>query len=128
MMLFRDDETGLPNPSWNLWEDQRGIHTFTCTTVVAGLRAAARFARLFAEMQRADDYERTAHEITEAIAKHLYSNKANRFLRSIQVESDGRTSPDLTVDASLFGTFYFDVFSSSDPTAWLPQWRPSNLI
>ncbi len=44
MRAFRDEQTKLPLPSWNLWEDRRGIHTFTCSTVVGGLRAAAKFA------------------------------------------------------------------------------------
>jgi GH15 family glucan-1,4-alpha-glucosidase len=33
MVKFRHAATGLPAPSWNLWEDRRGIHTFTCATV-----------------------------------------------------------------------------------------------
>jgi hypothetical protein len=44
MVSFRHEATRLPAPSWNLWEDRRGIHTFTCSTVVGGLRAAANFA------------------------------------------------------------------------------------
>jgi GH15 family glucan-1,4-alpha-glucosidase len=55
MVSFRHEATRLPAPSWNLWEDRRGIHTFTCSTVVSGLRAAAKFARLFAEHARAEN-------------------------------------------------------------------------
>ena len=49
MSAFIDPDLGLPKPSWNLWEDRRGVHTFTCAAVIAGLRAAANFAELFAE-------------------------------------------------------------------------------
>ncbi|MCV4691233.1 hypothetical protein OFC38_34325, partial [Escherichia coli] len=48
LLGFRDPATGLPLPSWNLWEDRFAVHTFTASTVVAGLRAAANFASLFA--------------------------------------------------------------------------------
>jgi glucoamylase len=114
MVRFRDEETGLPKPSWNLWEDARGIHTFTCSTVVGGLRAAARFARLFAEMSRADEYDNVADEIVAAMATHLYSATCGRFLRSILVDADGTRHADATIDASLFGIFFFGCFAIDD--------------
>jgi len=111
---YVDDETKLPLPSWNLWEDRRGIHTFTCATVVAGLRAGARFARLFDEKELAESYETRAEEITGAMRKHLFSEEHDRFLRSLQSEN-GSLAPDATIDASLFGLFYFGVFDADDP-------------
>lgn len=114
MVSFRHQETGLPAPSWNLWEDRRGIHTFTCASVVAGLRAAANFARLFGEKERAAQYSRAADEITEAMRRHLYSCEKGRFLRGLQFHGDDFYEPDLTPDASLFGIFYFGVFAPDD--------------
>jgi len=114
MVEFCDPELKLPKPSWNLWEDFRGIHTFTCTTVVAGLRAAANFARLFAENKRAGIYEDTAAEIVEAMREHLYSPELGRFLRAIRFNADGSREADSTVDASLFGIFYFECFPADD--------------
>lgn len=114
MVAFRDDSLNLPKPSWNLWENQRGIHTFTCATVVAGLRAAAKFARLFAEPDRADVYESTAAEMVEAMREHLYSREKGRFLRALHLQDDRSLVPDTTVDASLFATFYFECFAPDD--------------
>ena len=114
MVEFRDDTLKLPKPSWNLWENQLGIHTFTCSTVVAGLRAAAKFARLFAEPDRADLYEATANETVDAMREHLYSKQKGRFLRALHFHDDGRLNADTTVDASLFGVFYFDCFAADD--------------
>jgi len=114
MLDFRDPETNLPLPSWNLWEDRRGVHTFTCSTVVAGLRAAANFARLFGDVGRAESYEKGAEEIKAAMAEHLYSDILGRFIRAIQANGDGTSAPDETVDASLFGLFYFGVFDPRD--------------
>jgi len=113
MLEFRDPNTKLPNPSWNLWEDRLGVHTFTCSTVVAGLRAAANFARTFNEPERAETYERAAGEIVEAMREHLYSDQLGRFLRSLQANGDELT-PDQTIDASLFGVFYFGCFDVND--------------
>ena len=111
MLEFRDEETGLPLPSWNLWEDRRGVHTFTCATVVAGLRAAAKFAYLFTETDDAEAYVLAADEIVEAMGERLYSKQLGRFLRSLQANGGGQLEPDSTIDASLFAVFYFGCFA-----------------
>jgi oligosaccharide amylase len=115
MVGYRDSATALPAPSWNLWEDRRGIHTFTCASVVAGLRAAANFADLFAQKDRAETYRTAADEIKAAMTEHLYSQKLGRFLRSLQFDNGDAFHADETVDASLFGTFFFDIFAADDP-------------
>ncbi len=112
---FRDPVTRLPLPSWNLWEDRRGVHTFTCATVVAGLRAAAQFARLFEEIGRAERYEHAADEIVSAMREHLYSPEHGRFLRSLLSNGDDSLTADPTIDASLFGIFAFGCFEPDDP-------------
>ena len=114
MLDFRDAELKLPKPSWNLWEDRRGIHTFTCASVVGGLRAAAKFANLFAENKRAEKYETAADEIVEAMREHLYSAELGRFLRSLQFNGDESFEADTGIDASLFAVFYFGVFAPDD--------------
>ncbi|MEO8574042.1 MAG: glycoside hydrolase family 15 protein [Pyrinomonadaceae bacterium] len=114
MSAFIHPELRLPNPSWNLWEDRRGIHTFTCASVVGGLRAAAGFASLFADSEKAAKYEAAATEIVGAMRKHLYSPQLGRFLRSLQFNNDSDYDSDATIDASLFGTFYFGAFAADD--------------
>ncbi|MDI1240695.1 MAG: glycoside hydrolase family 15 protein [bacterium] len=111
---FRDPKTGLPKPSWNLWEDRHGVHTFTCATVVAGLKAAANFAVLFAEYELAERYSAAAEEVVGAMRKHLYSEELGRFLRSLQTSGDGGLKPDPTVDASLFAVFYLGCLPVDD--------------
>lgn len=114
LVAFRDPVTKLPLPSWNLWEDRRGVHTFTCATVVAGLRAAANFADLFGKNDKAGIYRTAADEIVEAMRGHLYSRELGRFVRSLLVTSDDSLVLDSTVDASLFGVFYFGCFDVDD--------------
>ena len=112
---FRDPDTGLPQASWNLWEDRRGVHTFTCAAVVAGLRAAANFALLFDEEESASIYTLAADEIAAAMGIHLYSPVNGRFLRGLLANGSDGLIPDATVDASLFGLFYFGSFDPDDP-------------
>jgi oligosaccharide amylase len=113
---FRDEETKLPLPSWNLWEDRRGIHTFTCASVVAGLRAAANFAKLFNDAELIARYEQAATEVRNAMREYLYRPELRRFARSIMPRDDGANVFDVdeTVDASLFGIFYFGAFAPDD--------------
>ncbi len=114
MFEFRHAATGLPAPSWNLWEDRRGIHTFTCSTVVAALRAAANFAGLFAQADKAAKYRTAADEIVAAMRETLYDPKLGRFLRSLHFPGGQTYEPDGTIDMSLFGIFYFGCFDPDD--------------
>jgi glucoamylase len=114
LATFRDDSTGLPRPSWNLWEDRRGVHTFTCATVVAGLRAAASLASVCSDSASAGRYSNAADEIVIAMREHLYSRDLGRFYRGLLAADDDSLSPDPTVDASLFGIFYFGCFDVDD--------------
>lgn len=114
MCAFRDERTRLPAPSWNLWEDRRGIHTFTCSTVVGGLRAAAKFARLFGDIERAENYEENAAEIVSAMREYLFDAEKGHFVRALHFEGETLTHADATLDASLFGVFYFGCFDVKD--------------
>jgi GH15 family glucan-1,4-alpha-glucosidase len=115
MVSFRDHATGLPHPSWNLWEDRRAVHTFTCATVVGGLRAAANFATLFGDPEIAERYEQAAREVVNGMRAYLYRPELGRFARSIMPVAGGGFEVDETIDASLFGIFYFGAFAADDP-------------
>jgi GH15 family glucan-1,4-alpha-glucosidase len=115
MTAFRHPELRTPAPSWNLWEDRRGIHTFTCASVVGGLRAAANFASLFAEDDRAALYAANADEITAAMREHLFDSSLGRFRRALWFHDERNFDADASVDASMFGIFYFGAFAADDP-------------
>lgn len=114
MAGYRDSTTNLPLASWNLWEDRRGVHTFTCSTIVAGLRAGANFARLFNEVERAESCDIAAEEVVAATTRYLYSPEHNRFLRGLLANGDDPLYPDPIVDASIFGIFYFGCLAPDD--------------
>ncbi len=114
MADFRLDKLNLPKPSWNLWEDRRGIHIFTVSAVIGGLRAAANFARLFGETERAEFYEQIADKFTNGLDEHLYSAELGRFLRALEFNGDEHYTVDTSVGSSVFGLFYFGVFPATD--------------
>src|SRR5262249_37218963 len=123
MTAYRDAKTGLPLPSWDLWEERRGIHTYTVSTVWAGLQAAANFARLFGEQDYVDKYVQAATEINQGLTKYLYLPRLGRFERSINSRSDGPggSGPsfdyDTKIDASILAVSYFGVLEPEDPMA-----------
>ena len=115
MVRFRDEKTKLPHPSYDLWEERRGIHTFTVSTVVAGLRAAANFAEAFGETELAIKYRSVADEVKQAMQKYLFHRDLNRFAKLASPKPQGGHDLDMTIDASLAGIWYFGVFEPTDP-------------
>jgi oligosaccharide amylase len=114
LVSFRDPKTNLPMPSYDLWEENFGVSTFTTSTVYAGLKAASKFARLFGD-DRSEKYDLAAEQVKEALLKHLYNEKEGRFVKMLKPIEGGGFSPDLTVDSSMYGVFEFGVLPADDP-------------
>jgi GH15 family glucan-1,4-alpha-glucosidase len=112
---YRDPKTGLPGPSYDLWEERRGISTFTCGAVVGGLEAASAFARAFGESAIAAEYATAAQEIRRAMEAHLFRPELGRFARRVNVRRSGEIVVDNTLDSSLAGAFAFGAFPADDP-------------
>lgn len=112
LAAYRDPETGLPQPCFDLWEERQGVFTFTCAAVCAGLQAAAELANVLNAQERRAVYLRAAAEIRDAMRKHLWIEAEGRFARGL-ILRDEHLELDPTVDASAFATFYFDLFPAS---------------
>nr|WP_230400617.1 glycoside hydrolase family 15 protein [Candidatus Brocadia sinica] len=109
---YRMESTGLPRPSYDLWEERHGVHTFTVATVYGGLMAAANFAESFGERHLAEKYRKAAAEIREAARQVLYSPQTQRFARRFDTDTE---ELDLTVDTSLTGVTAFGLLPIDDP-------------
>ncbi len=112
---YREPHTRLPAPSYDLWEERRGITAFTTAAVWAGLTAAASFSEAFGERAVADRYRKAAAEIREATARILFDPKSNRFHRMVNVSREGEVTPDSTIDSSIAGLWMFGMFEDDDP-------------
>ena len=112
----RDTYSGLPKPSYNLWEEKFGVHTYTAATVYAGLKAAANFAEILGKERSEHSFDRIAEEMRQAIVKHLYNPEDGSFYRSLIIDPEGMTVYDRTIDASsAYGLFLFGVLAPEDP-------------
>ncbi|ACX51584.1 glycoside hydrolase 15-related protein [Ammonifex degensii KC4] len=114
LACYRDEKTGLPLPSYDLWEERYGTFTFTASTVYAALRAAAYLAILAGERLLARTWKQAAEEVKQGVLEHLYDRERNRFLRGLGLTARG-LSPDPTLDASLWGVWRFGLLPPSDP-------------
>jgi GH15 family glucan-1,4-alpha-glucosidase len=115
MVRYRDPRTKLPLPSYDLWEERRGVMTFTCASVIGGLHGAAEFAYIFGETALATQYEQAAQEIRQGMDQYLWRPELGRFARMVQFDADGKVTVDGTIDASLYGTFAFGAYPADDP-------------
>lgn len=115
MSQYRDSRTGLPAPSYDLWEERWGISAFAVGAVFGGLTAASLFCSVFGEEERAEKYRRVAAEIRDAASSLLWRPELGRFSRLLQPQPDGSLWIDPVVDASLAGLFAFGLYSPDDP-------------
>lgn len=113
IVKYRDTATGLPLPSYDLWEERRGVNAYTCGTVFAALHAAAEFSNLFHDPQSLV-YAEAAEQLREAIAAHFWDEGASRFARRLVIHPDGSIERDLTMDAAVYALFAFGAFDSTD--------------
>lgn len=114
MASYRDELTRLPGPSYDLWEERRGILSYTTAAVYAGLDAASNFAQLFGEADLGAKYQRAADELKEAALRYLWDEAGGHFLRMITVDKDGTIHKDATLDSSLCGLFQFGMFAPGE--------------
>ncbi|MEM1353672.1 MAG: glycoside hydrolase family 15 protein [Planctomycetota bacterium] len=110
MLRYRDPETNLPLPSYDLWEERWGVHAFTVASVYGGLKAAWQFAVCFGDTRRARRYATAVDQLREAFTKHMWSDKLGRFVRRIE-----------PTDALRVAEFMADMFEDRDPRANLPK-------
>jgi GH15 family glucan-1,4-alpha-glucosidase len=114
-MLDHRDHNGLPLQSWDLWEERRGIHTFTVAATVGALNAAAKFARDFGEIDRAAAFREGAERMKGAMRRHLWHKERQQFARMAVPLDDGSYRLDMTRDSANYALFAFGAFEPEDP-------------
>lgn len=114
MLSYRDPRTGLPLPSYDIWEEKYGVSTFTSSAVYAALNAASKFAELLGKIDTANKYRAGAKEIKEGILTHLYDQKDGYFYKNISYDTEPKTV-DHTIDvSSVYGIFKYEILPPDD--------------
>lgn len=116
LAAYRNPATGLPLPSYDLWEERRGVHAYTCGTLFGALEAAANLAEVFAD-NRVTNYRAAAAEVRDGMARHLWNEERKRFARRLipVKEEPARYEYDMVIDSALHAAFAFGAFAPDDP-------------
>ena len=112
---FIDSTTGLPLPSYDLWEERYGISTFTSSSVYGALVSAGNFAYLLGKEDDKKKYLDKAEDVKQAVIKHLYSEKDKYFYKDVLVENGAVKANMIFDSSSFFGIFRFGLLLPSDP-------------
>ena len=111
---FIDKETGLPLPSYDLWEEKHGTSTFTSAAVYAGLIAAGKFAKLFGKNIDEKRFNETAEYIKDAILKYLYNEETRMFVKNVNIKN-GEMIYDNTIDmSSIYAIYNYGILPIDD--------------
>ena len=112
MAEFIDETTGLPKPSYDLWEERFLINTHTVAVTYAALLAVSELAAVAGDDESAVKWRSAADDIQNAAHKHLFNGERQVVYRGLIVEN-GEIQYDQTVDtAAVFGSFMFGLFAS----------------
>ncbi len=115
MMHFIDEETGLPLPTYDLWEQERGVFTYTTACVYAGLEAAYRLSAILGHFNHSHRYKEAAERIKQAMLTHLYDAEEDRFLKRIEIDPHTRAvTKDYGLDASMHAVWMMGVLPAED--------------
>lgn len=91
-LITHRDHQGLPLPSYDLWEERRGVHFFTCCSVIAALYAVSRID---------PKYRAAADQMVASLESIFYDEDLGRYVRMIR---DGETlNRDGTPDSAVIG-------------------------
>jgi GH15 family glucan-1,4-alpha-glucosidase len=103
--------TGLPKPTYDLWEENFLTTTYTTSVTYAALLAAADLADLRNDNENAVKWRAVAERIRTAAEEHLYNEERKAFYKGIRIHKDGTLEPDPTIDmSSIFGSFMYGLF------------------
>ncbi len=115
MVEYMESRLGLPDHSFDLWEEKYGISTYTASAVFGALTAAAHFAQLLGKEEASRTYGAVAQRMQAAILEHLYDEELGMFVKLIRAHDDRDDEYDRTVDiSSFFGPIYFRVVAADD--------------
>ncbi len=115
MADYIEPKTGLPKPSYDLWEEVFETTTYTTSLTYGALVAASELATIAGDKDSAVKWQAAAHDIHTAAHTHLYNRDRGTFYKGVRIEN-GEVSYDETLDASsLYGAFMYGLFAIDSP-------------
>lgn len=110
MASYIDETTGLPKPTYDLWEEVFLTTTYTTSAVYGALLAASNLAEIAGDEDSAVAWRSAADDIKVSAHKYLFNEKRQAFYKGLIVKN-GEIEYNDTVDvSSAFGAFMFELF------------------
>jgi len=103
---FTDQETGLPKPSFDLWEEKKAVNAYSVAAVIKGLRDAERIANELGKDR--SEWAITAEKMNESLLSNFYNEDKKSFRKAIDPLDD-------SLDSSLLMLINLDVLTPDDP-------------
>ena len=108
---YIDEKTGLPKPSYDLWEEHHITSTYTTSVVYAGLQTAAELAEKAGDPDAAVRYRTASDDIHSNAQKLLFSAQKGHFIKGLRYDGDTYTADDTIDLSSFFGAYMYGLFS-----------------
>jgi oligosaccharide amylase len=108
LAAFRDPETGLPRPSFDLWEERMGVHVYSTAAVAHALERAARIASEIGKDPTA--WAAAATEVRASAARQFWDEGRSHFVRSLSPRDE-------KIDASVLPALKLGLVPWTDPKA-----------
>ena len=112
MIHYRDIHSGLPLPSYDLWEEQYGVSPFAASLVYGGLISAGNFAKTLGKEDDSVKFYSEAESMRKAIVTLLWDEGGKYFFKLTGDKLEKNNNLDAS---SFYGPFRFGVMSADDP-------------
>ncbi len=113
---FIDEKLKLPLMSYDLWEEKLGVHTYTISSVIAGLKSASLLAKYLGDWNNEEKWGRIYKDMTKSLKEHMFDKERKVYYKSIIIDNGNIIGYDKTVDSSIMGITIFDVLDPNDDT------------
>lgn len=110
MAEYIDRQTGLPRPSYDLWEEVYSTSLFSTSATYGALLEAAHIAESADDHDNAVRWNSAAEDIKEAAHKHFFNKERNVFYRGIYHEGTSRRPDSIIDNSGIFGAFMFGLY------------------
>lgn len=105
-------KTGLPKPSYDLWEERYTTTLYTTAVTCGALFAAADLADKHGNTDKAVAWRSAAEEMSQKAKNTFYNKARNVFYRGYDTAADGTITLDETIDTSgIYAAFMFGLYA-----------------
>lgn len=116
LCAYKINSLNLPKPSYDIWEAQYIISTYTVCSVIKALNNAYKLSKILNKNDLAKKYKEGSEAFKKGLIDNLYNKNIESFVKGIEVDTKFNiTNYDVTKDSSTtMALWYFDVFDPLD--------------